>query len=389
MIINAQAWVEMRRLLRQTSRILSRAARRLNAVVSRRLGHGKQFSLEDVAAALYRGILDREPDLAGFADKIRLLRSGTPLEHVVGTFITSPEFRSRSVRTLVPLAPMPDLKALLPDKFETRSVRGTLMTVYLGDTDDDVALMASLIEQHRYYDRFGVWSPVIDHDKETTAAIVRGLEGRSCFELGCFTGPVMSLLADAGTSVLGSEVSHLALAFAYPNVRDAIIFGDFLTLDIDRRFDVVLCMDVLEHISPLRLDQYIGKILSIVAPDGFIYLNSPMWGNDDVFGVTDEPYLEEWLTVGDESYWRHWPCDDRGWPNHGHLVWASPTWWESKFAAYGLIRDRTVERVIHRRLARFFENAPARRSLFVLRHRDSQRSSVAVAAEIDRALSKW
>ena len=135
------------------------------------------------------------------------------------------------------------------------------MTVYLARTDADIALMASLIDRHRFYDRFGVWSPVIDHDKEITAAIVRGLGARSCFELGCFTGPVISLLADAGVSVLGAEVSHLAFAFAYPNVRDSNVFGDLLSLDIDRRFDVVLCMDVLEHVSPLKLDQYIEKLL--------------------------------------------------------------------------------------------------------------------------------
>ena len=33
----------------------------------------------------------------------------------------------------------------------------------------------------------------------------------------------------------GAEVSHLAFALAYPNVRDAIMFGDLLTLDIDRQ----------------------------------------------------------------------------------------------------------------------------------------------------------
>ena len=152
------------------------------------------------------------------------------------------------------------------------------MTVCVARSDADIALMASLLDRHRFYDRFGVWSPVIDHDKEVTAAIVRGLQARSCFELGCFTGPVMSLLAEAGVTVRGAEVSHLAFAFAHPNIRDAIMFGDLLTLDIDRRFDVVLCMDVLEHVSPLQLDQYIERILSIVDDDGYVYLNSPMWG---------------------------------------------------------------------------------------------------------------
>jgi hypothetical protein len=348
---------------------------------------GEATSPEQVATALYRGILEREPDPAGFMAYVDHLRCGRPLEHLIRSFIASSEFRTRFVQMVVPSAPLPDLRASFPDKYETQLVRGGPMSIYVARTDDDIALMESLIGRHRFYDQLGVWSPVIDYDKKTTAAIARGLGAGSCFELGCFTGPVMSVLADAGVKVLGTEVSHLALAFAYPNIRTAIMFGDLLTLDIDREFDVVLCMDVLEHISPIRLDAYIEKILSLLDADGFIYLNSPMWGNDDMFTPLEEPYLEEWLTVRDASYWRHWPCDDKGWPIHGHLVWASPAWWEAKFAAYGLIRDRTVERIIHRRLARFLENTPGRRTLFVLRRCKSRRSSAAVAGKLDRMLS--
>jgi SAM-dependent methyltransferase len=340
-----------------------------------------------VATALYRGILEREPDSDGFRLNVKLLRSGQALERVIRSFVISPEFRSRILAGFVPVTPLPDLRASLPGSYETQSVGGVPMTVYLARTDADIALMASLIDRHRFYDRFGVWSPVIDHDKKISAAIVRGLGARSCFELGCFTGSVISLLANAGVSVLGAEVSHLAFAFAQPNIREAMIFGDLLTLDIDRRFDVVLCMDVLEHVSPLQLDYYVEKLLSLIEEDGYIYLNAPMWGKDHVFGVFEEPYLEEWLTVGGQSYWRHWPCDDKGWPIHGHLVWASAHWWERKFRDYGLVRDTVIEQVIHQNLATFFEQAKGRRCLFVLRRPDNRRSSAAVAAAVHSALA--
>jgi SAM-dependent methyltransferase len=261
------------------------------------------------------------------------------------------------------------------------------MTVYVARIDGDIASMESLIDRHRFYDQFGVWSPVIDNDKKITTAIVRGLGARSCFELGCFTGSVMSLLAEADITVRGAEVSHLAFTFAHPNIRDAIMFGDLLTLDIDRRFDVVLCMDVLEHVSPLRLDQYIEKILRIVDDDGYVYLNAPMWGRDQIFGVFEEPYLDEWLAVGDRSYWRHWPCDDKGWPIHGHLVWASAGWWERKFRDHGLVRDTEIEQAIHQNLVAFFAEAIGRRCLFVLRRANNRRSSAQSAAAVHTALA--
>jgi len=365
----------------------SGAANIITSLMSSLLRRREDFSPEHVAAALYRGILEREPDFAGYRENVKLLRSGRGLERVIRGFIISSEFRSQLIRSLVPQAPLPDLRVSMPGGYEMQSVSGTPTNVYIARTDADIALMASLIDKHRFYDRFGVWSPVIDHDKKISAAIVCGLGARSCFELGCFTGAVMSLLADAGVTVLGTEVSHLAFAFAQPNIREAMIFGDLLTLDIHRHFDVVLCMDVLEHISPLQLDHYIEKLVSLIDGDGYIYLNTPMWGKDHIFGVFEEPYLEEWLAVGDQSYWRHWPCDDKGWPIHGHLVWASAGWWERKFRDYGLIRDTVIEQAIHQNLGAFFEQAIGRRCLFVLRRPGNRRSSVTIAAEVHSVLA--
>jgi Methyltransferase domain len=377
-----------RRAVRRVSRVLSGHARLLIARLLSRAGRETNFSPEQLATALYCGLLNREPDVGGLADKLGLLQDGKLLE-VIRSFVNSPEFRARALRDLVPTPMLPDLRTLMPERYQTQNVAGAPIFVYLAQSDEDIGLMASLIDRHRYYDQFGVWSPVIDGDKQITAAIVRGLGARSCFELGCFTGPVISVLADSGVSVLGADVSHLAFVFAYPNVRDNMIFGDLLSLDIDRRFDVVLCMDVLEHISPLRLDVYIEKLLALVDDNGYIYLNAPMWGKDHVFGVFEEPYLSEWHTVGDRCYWRHWPCDHRGWPVHGHLVWASPQWWERKFAEYGLVRDRMIEQAIHACLGGFFKQAIGRRCLFVLARRIDRRSSAASAAAVQAALAKF
>ena len=341
----------------------------------------------EIINGLYRGLLEREPDRVGLQSQARRLHTGTALEDVVRGFIASPEFRARMLTALVPTVELPDLTQAMPEYYETQIAQGMATTIFAGRSDADIVEMESLIERYRYYDRFSVWTPVIEIDKEIIATIVRALGALSCFELGCFTGPVLSLLADSGVRVAGAEVSHLAFAFAYPNIRDSMIYGDLLGLDIPRRFDVVLCMDVLEHISPLRLDSYIDKILSILAEDGYVYMNSPMMCYDSVFGMVEEPYLEEWRTIGDASYWRHWRCDDKGWPIHGHLIWASAAWWQRKFEAHGLVRDTTVERVIHQHLACFFETAGGRRSLFVLRPVGSRKSSADVAAAVGAALA--
>ncbi len=346
----------------------------------------RRFTAEEIMEALYRALLGREPDPPGLAGKLHALRSAATLEYVVREMVSSAEFSTRILRELVPASRLPNLISMMPDRYQPATSEKPC--VYLAHSDAAVDDMERLIRQHRYYDRFDVWSPVIDLDKQAIAAVVRGLGARSCFELGCFTGPVLSLLAQSGIAVAGCEVSHYAFAFAYPNIRDAMLYGDLLDLEIDRRFDVVLCIDVLEHLSPLRLADYIARLASLIESNGRVYLNSPMWGHDEVFGVAAEQCLDEWRSVGDRSFWREWPCDEAGWPEHGHLIWASPNWWTAKFAEHGLRRDIAAERVIHHRLGSFFDNqAPGRRSLFVLYGREGQPSSAADTARLDAALA--
>jgi SAM-dependent methyltransferase len=342
---------------------------------------------EALVGALYRALLGRDADPEGLAGKVEALRAGGAIEDIARDFVESDEFYARMLRRLVPASALPDLTRIMPDRYRPAPPAAEAPLLYLAPADADIERMEALIREHRYYDRFDVWSPVVDLDKILIAEIVRGLGARSCFEMGCFTGPVLSLLAESGITVAGCEISHTALAFAYPNIRGAIRYGDLRDLEIDRKFDVALCMDVLEHLSPLRLDGYIARLASLLAEDGRVYLNSPMFGPDPVFGAIAALRLDSWRSIGDSGFWREWPCDESGWPLHGHLIWASPNWWTARFAAHGLERDVAVEQVIHHRLRGFFAQTPGRRMLFVLRRADSRRDPAAVAAALDAHLA--
>src|SRR4051812_39024882 len=129
------------------------------------------LSPEMVATALYRGLLGRDPDPGGLLGKVGQLRSGPVLEHVIRAFVESPEFRSRMLEAAVPAVVLPDLTLAMPEMYR----READTTVYVAAQDADIGRMVRLIDRHRYYDAFGVWSPIIDLDKEITAAIVRGL----------------------------------------------------------------------------------------------------------------------------------------------------------------------------------------------------------------------
>ncbi|HLG88978.1 MAG TPA: methyltransferase domain-containing protein [Alphaproteobacteria bacterium] len=348
-----------------------------------REGRGPEYDVDAVITALYRAALEREPDAAGFAAKKRWLRKGGTLDRLVQEILDSGEFRAKVLAKLIPSSTLPDLRLISPENYRSETTAyGETMTVFVAETDADFDRMEGLIAQHRYYDVPGVWGTQIDRDKKITAAIARGLGARTCLELGCFTGPVLSLLATAGLAVTGLDASHLAFALAYPEIRDRMVFGDLLSAHLTGPYDLILAMDILEHLNPAKLGAYVDRIVGLLAEDGYLYLNSPMFGEDDVFGTPFPAYIAEWQSVGDESYWRHLDCDARGWPKHGHLVWASPTWWEELFRARGLVRDRVVERAIHRRLESFFAENPGRRSLFVLHREGNRRASGKVADRV-------
>ena len=107
----------------------SGAASIITSVLSPLSRRREILSPEQVAAALYRGILEREPDSDGFQAYVQLLRSGQPLERAIRSVIASPEFRSRILEVAIPVTPLPDLRASIPTGYETQSVAGAPMTV--------------------------------------------------------------------------------------------------------------------------------------------------------------------------------------------------------------------------------------------------------------------
>lgn len=354
-----------------------------------RLLHGlrpnRSDDAEHLVTQLYRGLLGREPDPGGLRTHVQALRSGIAIADVARGMTDSEEFHKKQGHLRVEPPRLPNLAERHPQRY-LRNADGT--TTFVAERDEDFDWMEQAILGHRYYDSFGVWSPTIDIDKRVTAAFVAGLGTRRCLELGCFTGPVLSLLDEQGIDVTGVEISHLAFVLAYPSIRHKLCYGDLLSVDLQPPYDAMLAMDILEHLNPLRLDRYLARIDALLARDGYCLINSPMFGPDDVFGETAGVYLPEWRAAGSDDFWRHLHCDERGWPQHGHLIWAAPSWWERRFREHGLVRDRDIERRVHACLERFFRDcAPARRSFFLLRREDNRNASADVGAEVVRALT--
>lgn len=351
-----------------------------NVDVTRNLECGSR----QLVIAAYAALLGREPDDLGLENAIRILEARVPYQELLKRILDSDEFNQKNGKLQIPRAELPDLIKLRPGKYTALGSE----TIFHAERDEDFDFLENAVLNHRYYDSFGVWLPSIDLDKRLIAAMVIGLGAKRSLEIGCFTGAVLRLLNERGIEATGVEISHLAFVFAYPEIRNRMVYGDLLSLNFDTEFDVVYCMDILEHLNPLKLDNYIRKIDDLLSAQGYLLINSPMFGNDDVFGTVFEAYLPEWREAGTAAFWRHVHCDDKGWPMHGHLVWGAPVWWEAQFNERGLVRDRVIERAIQTRLRSFFDRlAPARKSFFVLKKSDNATPAVSVVRNLERELS--
>jgi len=172
----------------------------------------------------------------------------------------------------------------------------------------------------------------------------------------------------AHARITGIDVSEHALAHALPSVRDRIVLGDLLSLDVGHGYDLVAGLDVFEHLNPNRIDAYLRCLAEHLREGGWCVANIPVYGTDPVFGNVFLDFLAE---PTPSTLFRRVHVDDRGYPLHGHLIWATWDWWVDRFAAAGLERRPAVEEAVQARYGAHWKAAtPARQSLFVFRRGD-------------------
>ena len=157
-----------------------------------------------------------------------------------------------------------------------------------GHTPDELALLSDPVN---YYGRF-----LDPKDRAYSMAavernIVRALEflgpgtGRTLLDIGCGLGMNAIVFARAGYSVVGVDISKLAVGFARKRVAwwsangasldVTVIEANFLALDLPTRFDAVFSMSAFAHICPVEAAT--DRLASFLAMNGraFLWDQSP------------------------------------------------------------------------------------------------------------------
>jgi SAM-dependent methyltransferase len=321
---------------------------------------------ETTVRAAYRDVLGREVDPDGLTAHVAALGAGMSPDELRYALASSPEGRAhRGLRE--PGRPeLPDLTRERPERYHVGVDlhHRPILTFDVEEAADFDWLERRIVETG-YYDHDGVWTLDVDLDKQLMAELLATLQPHRALELGCSSGAVLAGLVERGVDAVGVDVSERSKARALPSVRDRIVIGDVLTIDLDGGFDLVAGLDVFEHLNPNRIDAYLGRLAAQLGDGGWCVANIPVYGTDPVFGNVFVDYLAE-PTPATLIHRIH--VDDRGYPLHGHLIWATWDWWVDRFAAAGLVRQPHVESAVQARYGTHWAAAtPARQSLFVFR----------------------
>jgi SAM-dependent methyltransferase len=106
-------------------------------------------------------------------------------------------------------------------------------------------------------------------------------------DLGCGPGNLLDYLAPHGET-FGSDFSLDALRFCAGRGVRRLFRADFHSLPLrDQSFDLVTCIDVLEHLEDDR--RAIGELVRILRPGGLLVVSVPafmfLWGeHDTIYG---------------------------------------------------------------------------------------------------------
>jgi cyclopropane fatty-acyl-phospholipid synthase-like methyltransferase len=328
-------------------------------------GAGEQ-SDEEFVEACYRDLLGRPADAPGLAHNVAMLRSGVTRAEIVDAMKRSDEYRSRTAPD--PTSALPDLTALAPARFTVeQSTDGEAVPVYLAPDAAAYDWIDAQIAEHKYYEQPGIWTLGVDTDKHVMGELISLLQPATTIEIGCSSGAVVQCLVDRGIDAHGIDISEYAKQHAGAGVRDRLHIGDVRQLSLGRVFDVGYGLDIFEHVNPNHLDAFIDAFSALVGDGGWLFANIPAFGADAQFGEVFPMFLPSWRA--DAARGEHFGAlqtDERGFPMHGHLVWASTDWWVERFAAHGFTRQPEIEAELHRVYDWYFETAsPARKSFYV------------------------
>lgn len=121
--------------------------------------------------------------------------------------------------------------------------------------------------------------------------IIRRLKPRNTIEFGCAMGFLVESLRDRGVDARGADISEFAIDQVREDIKPYCTIRNILNANGGDRYDLVICMEVLEHLSPEDGERAIANLCAL--GDEVLFSSSPDSNHPDPTHQNVEP----------ESYW--------------------------------------------------------------------------------------
>lgn len=102
--------------------------------------------------------------------------------------------------------------------------------------------------------------------------IIRDLHPDSVLDAGCAMGFLVEELVKRGVDAYGIDVSEYAISQVHESVRDRCAVGS-LTEPLQRRYDLITCIEVVEHVPPEQADEALANLCA--ATDRLLLSTTP------------------------------------------------------------------------------------------------------------------
>jgi 2-polyprenyl-6-hydroxyphenyl methylase / 3-demethylubiquinone-9 3-methyltransferase len=179
-------------------------------------------------------------------------------------------------------------------------------------TNADPAEIAKFSElAHRWWDMEGEFRPLHQINPLRLSWIEKQspLRGKRVLDIGCGGGILADSMARQGAHVLGIDLSTKALKIAQLHALEAHtpvleyreISAEDLAQEMPQQFDVVTCMEMLEHVpDPSSVVQ---ACASLVKPGGWVFFSTINRNPKSfLFAIVGAEYLLNMLPKGTHEY---------------------------------------------------------------------------------------
>ncbi len=173
--------------------------------------------------------------------------------------------------------------------------------------------------QRRDYTRRLVYQ---DNYRQLATALCETIDFASHLDVGCGQGLLLGPMLERGKDVAGIEGSPAAREFTPPALRERIRTANLTEVVVGQRYDLVSCVEVLEHVPASFADAAVGFLTG--SARSWIYFSAAIPRQPGVGHINCQPSLY-WML----AFARHgWQLDlARSGQLHERIAGMTPCWW--------------------------------------------------------------